>query len=269
MITGIPIPRVFEALQCLKDNGKIVKFVSNNSVRSDAEYKENISKYGITNFEEEDIIHPVKSMIWYIKRTNPSATVFLLISKAGIELLQKHGINTVNMDNDVTTCASFASFVLNRGPPNVDYVVADFNPSWGYIHLVKGLEYLKDSQCQLLLGGMDPVVPLAVEHNIPGYLVFYNFLTKHSNKQPIILGKPSLLLADILKERFNITDPKRCLFIGDLLEMDIQFGKSVGFQTLLVLSGANTKEDMLNAPEGNTPDYYADSVGDFLDLLGD
>ncbi|XP_073833196.1 uncharacterized protein [Musca autumnalis] len=269
VITGAPIPRVFETLQCLKDNGKIVKFVSNNSVRSDAEYKEKISKYGIANVEEDDIIHPVKSMIWYIKRNNPSAVVFPLLPKAGIDLLQKHGIKTVNMDNDVSTCASLASFVLKHGPPKVDYVLADLNPSWGYIHLVKGLEYLKDSQCQLLLGAMDPVIPLAVEHNIPGYLDFYNFLTKHSNKQPIILGKPSLLLADIIKERFNITDPKRCLFVGDSLEMDINFGKSVGFQTLFVLSGANTKEDMLNAPECNTPDYYADSVGDFMDLLGD
>ncbi|XP_061396518.1 uncharacterized protein LOC133332152 [Musca vetustissima] len=267
MVTGGPIPGVFEALQRLKDQGKRVKFVSNNSVRSHAEYLERFAKYGMANVQEDDIVHPVKSMIWYLKRHKPNAVVLPLVGKAGRDLLVDEGLNVVNMDLDTTTCAAMGYFVLKHGPPKVDYVLADVNPSAGYIHLVKALEYLKDPQCQLLLGAMDAVIPLAAGHTMPGYLDFYNFLIKHSNKQPIVLGKPSQLLADILKERFGISQPQRCLFVGDSLKMDINFGKSVGFQTLFVLSGANTKEDMLNTEECNQPDYYADSVGDFMELF--
>ncbi|XP_005188744.2 uncharacterized protein LOC101887593 [Musca domestica] len=268
-VTGHPIPGVFEALQKLKSRGKLVKFVSNNSVRSNDEYLARIAKYGMTNVKESDIIHPVKSMIWYMKQNKPNAVVYPLLGKAGIDLLVEHGFDVVDLDYDTSTCASMGNFVLKYGLVKVDYVLADVNTSWGYIHMVKAVEYLKDSNCQLLFGAMDQVIPLDASHSMPGYIDFYNFLLKYSNKQPIVLGKPSLLLADILKERFNITQANRCLFIGDSLKMDINFGKNVGFQTLFVLSGGNTKEDMLNAPECNTPDYYAESVRDFMDILGE
>lgn len=102
---------------------------------------------------------------------------------------------------------------------------------------------------------------------IVGFVDFYQFLIKHSKKEPVILAKPSKILADILKDRFAITDPKRCLFIGDSLKLDIAFGKSVGFQTLFVSSGVDTEEDMLNAPDESTPDYYTESVADIIDIL--
>lgn len=62
-------------------------------------------------------------------------------------------------------------------------------------------------------------------------------------------------------------DPKRALFIGDALVQDIQFGISCGFQTLFVLTGATTKEQMLTLPEELKPDFYADGMVDFLKIL--
>jgi len=58
-------------------------------------------------------------------------------------------------------------------------------------------------------------------------------------------------------------DPKRTIMVGDRLNTDIQFGKSGGVATLLVLTGI-TSEDELTGPNPSpiVPDYVTASIGD-------
>lgn len=71
-----------------------------------------------------------------------------------------------------------------------------------------------------------------------------------------------------MKREFKVNEPKRVLLIGDILETDIVFGKMGGFQTMLVLTGCTKKEDMeVITNENEKPDYYADSVADFIEFF--
>ena len=89
-----------------------------------------------------------------------------------------------------------------------------------------------------------------------------------AQRKACILGKPGKELADYLKSRYKIANPKRALLIGDSLNSDVKFGKMCGFQTMIVLSGGTTVEDLQQQlPAEQLPDYVAESLADFNNIL--
>ena len=60
-------------------------------------------------------------------------------------------------------------------------------------------------------------------------------------KEPINCGKPSATLAQLIIETKSLDPAKTCM-VGDRLDTDIAFGRSVGMSTLLVLSGVTEPE---------------------------
>lgn len=110
-------------------------------------------------------------------------------------------------------------------------------------------------------------MPIDKDVVIIGSEGFLNILRDCSGKDPIILGKPGHLLGTELIDLFNIKDTKRTLFIGDSLHNDIQFAINTGFQTLFVLSGSGTMEEMLALPDKSKPDYIAESLADFIQFF--
>ncbi|XP_059223309.1 uncharacterized protein LOC106081521 [Stomoxys calcitrans] len=261
---GLALPRAVEGVQLLKDKGKLVKFVSNNSMRSDQQYAEKFVQLGMRDYKV------AKTMAWYLKNINPEAIVYPLLTPAAIEALLRYGIRVVpkQIDMNALTFSNFTQYMVEHDPPRVDAVIADAWLATSFAHLVKALQYLKDPKCQLILGAMDAMLPVNADLAIPGFLDFYEFLKKYSNKTPITMGKPSKLLEEFVKHCFAITNPQRCLFIGDSLKSDISFGRSAGFQTLFVCSGGiDNEEAMLNTLDDYKPDYYTNSVADFIDLL--
>ena len=82
------------------------------------------------------------------------------------------------------------------------------------------------------------------------------------------LGKPSAQLGVLLKEKFNINYPQRCLFIGDALTEDVGFALACGFQTLYIMSRDNAREDLANLPAAAArPHYVADGLTDLLEFF--
>jgi len=125
-------------------------------------------------------------------------------------------------------------------------------------------------ECMLIEGATDRLLPVAKEVSIVGPGAFASILVEASGKQPITLGKPGRELGDLLVEHYQIVQPSRVLMIGDMLAQDVSFGRQCGFQTLLVLSGGCSKEELLAETDPQRiPDYYADSVADVAQMLGE
>lgn len=103
----------------------------------------------------------------------------------------------------------------------------------------------------------------------PGY--FSEVLEKAVGRKALTFSKPGESLAKHILNRFQIADPSRYLFIGDKLTQDVAFGSQCGFQKLLVLTGGCTKEQLFSdhLPVEQVPDYYADSLADFIKFFDD
>ena len=90
-----------------------------------------------------------------------------------------------------------------------------------------------------------------------------------SGRTPTGIGKPHRAtwdyICDHLEGRINA---KTTLMIGDRCDTDIQFGNDNGLDTLMVLTGINSLEDVEKYEcEGKTeliPKYFAGSVKNLL-----
>ena len=81
-----------------------------------------------------------------------------------------------------------------------------------------------------------------------------------------IVGKPSRDLAMLVAKLYSLRS-ESTLMVGDRCNTDVAFGRSVGWNTLLVLTGCHTIEDARQAPSHERPDYVASSVVDLASLL--
>ena len=52
--------------------------------------------------------------------------------------------------------------------------------------------------------------------------------------------------------------------VGDRLDTNVLFGTDNGLQSLLVFSGVTSEERLLSPENIITPDFYADTINDFL-----
>lgn len=92
----------------------------------------------------------------------------------------------------------------------------------------------------------DPQIPIGTEgFLLPGAGCMIQALNTVSGRTPeVVCGKPEPAMGTLLFAAERITDPRRCLMIGDRLTTDIAFGNRVGCWTMLVLSGAESMADV-------------------------
>ncbi|XP_039958624.1 4-nitrophenylphosphatase-like [Bactrocera tryoni] len=260
-----PLPRTGEAVNALKDDGKQVFFVSNNSVRLDEEYVNKFTNIGVKDFQANDIMHPVKAMLYCIKKHNINQPVFSLCSAHGNETLRRGGVDVRTLvtkeDVEIATLDK-----ITRPEQKMGAVLYDTNLNLTYAQIAAATRYLADKDCHFIAGGTDWLLPITADLTLPGFCDFLDTLKRFSGREPTIVSKPAVLLGETLKDVYKLADPKRCLFVGDSLPCDICFGLNCGFQTLLVLSGSTPIEEMWQASAEDQPHFYADSIVDFIEL---
>ena len=75
------------------------------------------------------------------------------------------------------------------------------------------------------------------------------------NRTPnVVAGKPA---TPLMQQSIDRTNAKRPLVIGDRLDTDIHGANNVGIDSMLVLSGVTTVEEILQAPIELRPTYLA------------
>ncbi|XP_039958628.1 4-nitrophenylphosphatase-like isoform X1 [Bactrocera tryoni] len=260
-----PLPRTGEAVNALKDDGKRVYFVSNNSERPEEEYVNKFTSIGVKDFQANHIMHPAKSMLYYIKKRNIKQPVFSTCSADGNDVLRRGGVDVRTLD--VKEGFRLSNLTKITEPEQkMGAVLFDVNCYLNYVQMTAATRYLADTDCDFLLGAPDPTLKLKKGPFIPTFYDLYLVLKRVTGREATIVGKPSVLLGEILKDVYKLDDPKRCLFVGDSLDVDVGMGRNCGFQTLLVLSGSTPIEDMWQASAENQPHFYADSIADFIEL---
>lgn len=161
---------------------------------------------------------------------------------------------------------SFTESIIPSNP--VDAVLIDIDLNLSLAKFCRALLHAKNNpDCDIIVGATDKKMPIAKDVLVPGVEELIDYMENYTGKKSIILGKPGEQLGHHIMDLFNISCPKRNLFIGDNLSTDIGFANSLGFQTLFVLSGVHSYEDMMKAKAENKPTYFADGVVDFIQFF--
>uniref|UniRef100_A0AAG5DII4 4-nitrophenylphosphatase n=1 Tax=Anopheles atroparvus TaxID=41427 RepID=A0AAG5DII4_ANOAO len=268
-----PYEGVAESIKELRNNGKKLVFVSNNSVRTMDDYRAKLEKVTDYTVEEEDIVHPAKVVIAYLKERGFDSLCYVIGSKHFKKCLRDAGIQVLDGPNEPVneSVAEIVPVIADKKP--VGAVIVDFDYNCNNIKLLRAQLYLQHRDCWFIAGAMDKVLPVGPKMRLlgPGYYV--EMLQDITDMKPIVLGKPGLAMSKVLKRKYAIENPQRVLFIGDQPEMDVKFGGISNFQTLLVGTGGVQEGDLqkyvsLNDPY-LVPDYYIGAFADLAQIVRD
>ncbi|XP_023299808.2 phosphoglycolate phosphatase 1A, chloroplastic isoform X1 [Lucilia cuprina] len=258
-----------EGFNALRQAGKQLTFITNNSVRPEEQCIQKLIKNNI-DIKAENIMHPAKSIVEYLNNIKFKGLIYIIASEEFKNVLKRAGYELLEGPN-VIVKESFTEamgYVVDSQP--VKAVVIDFDFNLSFLKLMKANLYLRQPDCLLIGGATDFLLPVTKDLSVMGPGPFVKILEETSRKEMLTFGKPGKALAEVLMQRSHIPTSDRVLMIGDMLEQDIRFATSCGFQSLLVLSGGTSYEELMSQKDENIiPNYYAQSVADFVEFIKD
>lgn len=266
------VPGAPQVINLLKEHGKKVLFVTNNSTKTRRMYADKMSSLGF-NVTEEEVFGTAYCCAAYLQtECRLRGKVYLLGGDAMREELEAVGIQQVGLGPDHVSGkqSDWANVPLD---PEVRAVVVGFDKHFSYMKLNRALQYLLLNDCLFVGTNRDSRLPLEGGKAVPGTGCLLQAVETAAQRRAQTVGKPSRFMFDCLAARFGV-EPGRCLMVGDRLDTDILLGSNCGLKTLLTLTGVSTlseaqahRDSGSAERQGMVPDYYVESIADLLPAL--
>ncbi|XP_051899514.1 pyridoxal phosphate phosphatase [Pristis pectinata] len=293
-----------EVLAGLKARGKRVYFVSNNCSRSRDTVVAKLGALGIAAGPEQVYSTGHCSALYLRDTARLRRKVYVLGSEALCGELRTAGLRVSGGPPGQEGEAEAEVLPVSRCSldPEVGAVLVGYDEHFSFVRMARACSYLRDPRCLFVATDPDPWHPVVggtvapgckpqspsaeeVEPNSqitctvrPGTGSLTAAIEVASGRKAEVIGKPSTFMFDCINEREASTplEPSRTLMIGDRLETDILFGINCGLQTVLTLTGVSTLQEARDNMTSELPDcrrmvpnFYVDSIEDFLPLLMD
>jgi glycerol 3-phosphatase-2 len=237
------IPAAAQTLPEVRSRGARVLFLTNNSARTPGQVAEKLRGLGIAA-EPEDVLTSAVATAAMLRREGAEGLTAFVIGERGIrEALEQTGIE-----------------LLDGEPQRADLVVVGWDRSVDYAKL-RAASLLIGRGARLIATNADASYP-APDGLWPGAGAILAAITTATGAQPLIVGKPARPLFEAAAEATRATNP---LMVGDRLDTDVGGAASMGWDSLLVLSGAARSEDLLRSSV--LPAYVAADLSALLDDL--
>jgi 4-nitrophenyl phosphatase len=198
--------------------------LTNNSTRTPGRYVEKLAKMGIV-VGESDVLTSAQATALYLERIAPPGARVYAIGEEGLR------------------AALGEKYILTED--KADFVVVDMDSE---------LTYEKLRVATLLIRGgagfiaTNPDKTLPTEEGlIPGNGAILAALEAATGVAPFVVGKPEPAIFDLALARMGV-GKEGAVVIGDRLETDILGGWRAGLITILVLSGATSRQELENSP---------------------
>ncbi|CAG0924032.1 unnamed protein product [Notodromas monacha] len=263
----VPVPGAAEAMNALFKSGRKIIYVTNNTARTRSQYVERLLSM---NFPacEDDIFTPASVAAHYLKTLNFESSVYCLGTSVFREELDAVGINSTGFSRDEFSCDSAAECLREvidfELCDDIGAVLVGVDPFFSVPKMIKAVSYAARPGVLLLASCDEGRAPF----DIPGKIVpssgaYLAAIEKVTERKATILGKPSVEMLDCIRKKHKI-QPCRTLMIGDNCRTDVLFGRNCGIDTLLVLSGVSTRDELKGYEENKEndfiPDFYAFSL---------
>ncbi|HIC96739.1 TPA: HAD-IIA family hydrolase [Candidatus Bipolaricaulota bacterium] len=218
---GKPLLGAVAALNRLKALGRVIIF-SNNSTRSRRAFAERLQGLGFAATPEEVVNSAYILGQRLIELAGPSS-VFMIGEEGLKEELELAGHRLV-------------------GPEEAHFLAVGMDRDLNYEKLTKALVALRRG-ARFLAANADPTYPTA-EGEVPGAGAVVGAITGMGFPPEEVVGKPSIIAFEVAMEAAGITSSRECLLIGDRLETDILGANCAGMDSILVLTGVTSWEDL-------------------------
>lgn len=235
-----PIPGAVEFINRLRDRGFPFLFLTNNSQRTNRDVCYKLRKMGF-NVNDEDIFTCAMATARYLASRKENGTAYV-IGEGGL-LTELH---------------------------NIGYSIVDDHPD--YVIIGEGRTIMLESvdkAMNMILGGakliatnLDPNCPVGNGKYRAGCGAFVAMLEFATGRQAFSVGKPSPVMMRMARKMLGLSTDET-IMIGDTMGTDILGAGSMGFTTVLTLSGVTKESDLEQF--GYSPDFIIHSVRDLLE----
>ncbi|KAG8385904.1 hypothetical protein BUALT_Bualt03G0093600 [Buddleja alternifolia] len=263
LIDGVP-----ETLEKLRSMGKKLIFVTNNSTKSRKQYAKKFLSLGISVSEDEIFSSSFAAAMYLKVNQFPKEKKVYVIGEEGIgEELELAGFTSLGGPEDGKKTVHLKPNYLFEHDKNVGAVVVGLDQYINFYKLQYGTLCIRENPgCLFIATNRDAVGHLTDQQEWPGAGCMVAAICGTTQKEPIVVGKPSTFLMDFLLQKFNIPTSRMCM-VGDRLDTDILFGQNAGCTTLLVLSGVTNMSDLQDSSNLIRPEYFTNQVSDIIRLL--
>ena len=216
-----PLPEAVEALARLRAEGKLVRFLTNNSSQTVEAVAAKLQRLGY-QADSTEIETSATGTAAYL-RSQGLDRVQCVGEPGLVETLQRAGLHAEAPDDAWAKPA--------------DAVVAGIFRQFTYAHLAKAMSAIR-SGARFVATNADATYPVEGDGLIPGAGSIVAAIRTASETEPYVVGKPSPFLTKLVLERAGVTAGE-ALVVGDRMDTDIESGKAAGCDTLLVLTGVS------------------------------
>ncbi len=230
-----------------KEMGKVVRFLTNNSTKTREHYMERLRKVGI-NVRSDEIVTSSWAAAQWLKRKGIDE-VFLIGEEGLISEIERVGIKVIK--------DPFLVIKEKKSPPAV---VLGMDRGFTYYKLWAGMIVIER-------GGLFVVTNEDATYPVPGGKApgggsLASALKRASGKRPnVVVGKPNRYLFHFALRDTKIPK-KRILMVGDRIETDIKGANRIGIDSILVLTGVSSMEDVNSS--SIKPKYVVGSLDELL-----
>ena len=235
------LPGVREFIDWLESSGMRFLFLTNSSERSPRELSEKLHRLGL-EVSEEHFLTSAMATAGFLAAQRPGGSAYVIGQPALINAIYGAGYSM----NDI----------------NPDYVVVGETPSYTYDSMTKAVNLLR-AGARLIGTNPDEMGP-AEDGIVPACGALVAPIEMAAGVKAYFVGKPNPL---IMREGLHLLGCQRdeVFIVGDRMDTDIVAGVESDIDTVLVLSGVTSEEDV--RAFGYGPSRIVRGVGDVPELV--
>jgi 4-nitrophenyl phosphatase len=239
------VPGAPQAVEALRDTGRALVFLTNNSARTPGQVAGKLGSMGISASPEEVVTSAQAAAPVVARRAEEESrprTAFVIGERGIREALAAQGIEVVDGE-----------------PAEVGFVVVGWDRHLDYQKL-RTASVLVGRGARLVATNADASYPAPGGDLWPGAGSLLAAVETASATRAEVVGKPHRPLFDVAVERAGTDD---ALVVGDRIETDIRGAAAAGLDAALVLTGASKAGDLLD--HDAVPVMVLEGLGDVLD----
>lgn len=211
-------------------------FMTNNSQRTPLDGVRKVAKMGI-KISEKHVYTSAMATGHFMGQQFPSGTAYVLGEGGLLNSLHENGLSLVQSDPDFVVVGEGIDFTLEMVRKAIDFIL---------------------DGAKLIATNLD-ATPRKKGWNNLGIAAVVAMIEEATGNKAFSVGKPSPVMMRLARKHIGLKTDEVTV-IGDTMATDIQGGVSVGYKTILTLTGMTRKDQLNDFPF--KPDLIVDSVKD-------